>query len=381
MAVSAKKGPNAALAVPMACAENKVCADCGAKGPSWASVNLGIFLCIDCSGVHRKLGVHISSVKSPTLDTWKPEWIQMVTKVGNRIAQAYYEHGLPENYPRPGQPGGHAEGIEDWIRRKYETKDYAPRSRGLTKPAPCELVLQGKEPDVYCCSNSGGTAAATSEARAAAGSPKAAAADTPSKAAAAAATPEPRSDTERIEDAGVLANLREYYARIGQAKTNEQLQLIVEKFRGRRHELFAELEKKYGQPVVLAAPAPSAGWANFGSSNDVASSDLSQVFAERKENVSQQPPVKEEVQQPLDSLKQNLSFLYQQDADHRAATILSNGSNFGALRFMQPSEQCAAMYNMNAGMCGAPLGMVQNGYVNQMPMMQQAYYAGAQYHA
>ena len=55
--------------------DNKYCVDCDAKGPRWASWNLGIFLCIRCAGIHRNLGVHISKVKSVNLDTWTPEQV------------------------------------------------------------------------------------------------------------------------------------------------------------------------------------------------------------------------------------------------------------------------------------------------------------------
>lgn len=41
---------------------NAVCADCGAPGPDWAAINLGVLVCIACSGVHRSLGVHVSKV-------------------------------------------------------------------------------------------------------------------------------------------------------------------------------------------------------------------------------------------------------------------------------------------------------------------------------
>ncbi|XP_059557233.1 stromal membrane-associated protein 1 isoform X9 [Myotis daubentonii] len=57
--------------------DNKYCADCEAKGPRWASWNIGVFICIRCAGIHRNLGVHISRVKSVNLDQWTPEQIQI----------------------------------------------------------------------------------------------------------------------------------------------------------------------------------------------------------------------------------------------------------------------------------------------------------------
>uniref|UniRef100_A0A7N6BCV2 Arf-GAP domain-containing protein n=1 Tax=Anabas testudineus TaxID=64144 RepID=A0A7N6BCV2_ANATE len=81
--------------------DNKYCADCEAKGPRWASWNLGVFMCIRCAGIHRNLGVHISRVKSVNLDQWTPEQIQSMVDMGNTRARQLYEAHLPENFRRP----------------------------------------------------------------------------------------------------------------------------------------------------------------------------------------------------------------------------------------------------------------------------------------
>ncbi|XP_020855799.1 stromal membrane-associated protein 1 isoform X1 [Phascolarctos cinereus] len=100
--------------------DNKYCADCEAKGPRWASWNIGVFICIRCAGIHRNLGVHISRVKSVNLDQWTPEQIQCMQDMGNTKARMLYEANLPENFRRPQTD----QAVEFFIRDKYEKKKY-----------------------------------------------------------------------------------------------------------------------------------------------------------------------------------------------------------------------------------------------------------------
>ncbi|KAF2638620.1 ArfGap-domain-containing protein [Massarina eburnea CBS 473.64] len=96
---------------------NKSCSDCKRnKHPRWASWNLGVFICIRCSGIHRGMGTHISKVKSVDLDTWTDEQLQSVLKWGNARANKYWEAKLaPGHVPQEAK-------IENFIRTKYESK-------------------------------------------------------------------------------------------------------------------------------------------------------------------------------------------------------------------------------------------------------------------
>ncbi|XP_057763422.1 probable ADP-ribosylation factor GTPase-activating protein AGD15 isoform X1 [Arachis stenosperma] len=101
--------------------DNRECADCRNKAPRWASVNLGIFICMQCSGIHRSLGVHISQVRSTTLDTWLPEQVSFMQLMGNVNANKHWEAELPTNFDRNGY------GIDKFIRAKYVDKKWASK--------------------------------------------------------------------------------------------------------------------------------------------------------------------------------------------------------------------------------------------------------------
>ncbi|XP_011351438.1 stromal membrane-associated protein 1 isoform X2 [Ooceraea biroi] len=120
--------------------DNKYCVDCDAKGPRWASWNLGIFLCIRCAGIHRNLGVHISKVKSVNLDTWTPEQVVSLQQMGNSRARAVYEANLPDSFRRPQTDCS----LESFIRAKYEHKKYIARE---WVPPPLPKVNWDKELD------------------------------------------------------------------------------------------------------------------------------------------------------------------------------------------------------------------------------------------
>ncbi|KDQ12416.1 hypothetical protein BOTBODRAFT_189158 [Botryobasidium botryosum FD-172 SS1] len=104
---------------------NDVCADCKARAPRWSSWNLGIFICVQCASIHRKIGTHITKVKSLTLDTWSKEQLESVKQIGNIKANAFYNPNEQRNPPPTNfnESERHSD-MEKYIRAKYQHKKF-----------------------------------------------------------------------------------------------------------------------------------------------------------------------------------------------------------------------------------------------------------------
>ncbi|XP_026321871.1 centaurin-gamma-1A isoform X1 [Hyposmocoma kahamanoa] len=101
---------------------NDKCCDCGAADPDWASLNLGVLMCIECSGVHRNLGSHISRVRSLDLDEWPLSHVSVMVSLGNALANSIWEADL-RGHIKPIANSSREE-KERWIRLKYERRAF-----------------------------------------------------------------------------------------------------------------------------------------------------------------------------------------------------------------------------------------------------------------
>uniref|UniRef100_A0A669CL42 Arf-GAP with coiled-coil, ANK repeat and PH domain-containing protein n=1 Tax=Oreochromis niloticus TaxID=8128 RepID=A0A669CL42_ORENI len=117
---------------------NEQCCDCGQADPRWASINLGILLCIECSGIHRSLGVHCSKVRSLTLDSWEPELLKLMCELGNSVINHIYEGSCQEKGLKKPLPSSSRQEKEAWIKAKYVEKKF------LKKLGSTEILINGE---------------------------------------------------------------------------------------------------------------------------------------------------------------------------------------------------------------------------------------------
>ncbi|XP_032133478.1 arf-GAP with GTPase, ANK repeat and PH domain-containing protein 1 isoform X2 [Sapajus apella] len=114
---------------------NSHCVDCETPNPNWASLNLGALMCIECSGIHRNLGTHLSRVRSLDLDDWPVELIKVMSSIGNELANSVWEEGS-QGRTKPSVDSTREE-KERWIRAKYEQKLFLA-------PLPCTELSLGQ---------------------------------------------------------------------------------------------------------------------------------------------------------------------------------------------------------------------------------------------
>ena len=124
---------------------NNQCTDCGAATPDWASINTGALLCVQCAGVHRSLGVHVSKVRSVTLDSWEPAPLALAACLGNAFVTSLWEarRGEHAEWAGSAKPSmGSDRGARNaFVQAKWGDRAFALLPAQLPAVAPCAASL------------------------------------------------------------------------------------------------------------------------------------------------------------------------------------------------------------------------------------------------
>uniref|UniRef100_A0A8D3CYQ1 Un-named sa1614 n=1 Tax=Scophthalmus maximus TaxID=52904 RepID=A0A8D3CYQ1_SCOMX len=127
---------------------NTNCCDCGAPDPGWLSTNLGILTCIECSGIHREMGVHVSRIHSLNLDSLGTSDLLLARNVGNSGFNEILEANLLSPSLKPSQHSHMAE-RKDFILLKYQDVHFVRRSHSSNAALRLGLQEATKSCDIY----------------------------------------------------------------------------------------------------------------------------------------------------------------------------------------------------------------------------------------
>uniref|UniRef100_UPI00398EBB52 arf-GAP with SH3 domain, ANK repeat and PH domain-containing protein 1 isoform X2 n=1 Tax=Pristiophorus japonicus TaxID=55135 RepID=UPI00398EBB52 len=127
---------------------NSECCDCGAIDATWLSTNLGILICIECSGIHREMGVHCSRIQSLSLDKLGTAELLMAKNVGNSRFNELMEANLPSLSVKPSTDSPMTM-RKDYIISKYIDRQYVKQNNGTPVSKLNNLYIAVKYKDIF----------------------------------------------------------------------------------------------------------------------------------------------------------------------------------------------------------------------------------------